>query len=236
MFSWISCCQTDIPYNDTRIIILHLFSKLKTSSEKVIIGLTFLLLISPLIDISLKKRRDSQVRDGNVSSIFQSISFVTSLFISCTHQFTFLTLISSSSISNSPLSYLHLFLPTVHLDLILWSIFSTCIIKCDFLYSSASRPRKYWSLPPSIIYYLYIPIMIFSTFIYNSSFISSTCVSLSRSPLLISIFLKKYTMLLKESTVRSWWWRSLSLCCHTFIFFLRSWLLCAICARSTIAM
>ena len=55
-------------------------------------------------DISLKKRIDSQVRDGNVSSISQSISFVISLFISCTHQFTFLPpLISSSSISNSPL-------------------------------------------------------------------------------------------------------------------------------------
>ena len=72
-------------------------------------GSFVLLFITPLIDILLKKRRDSQVRDRNVSSISSSISFVISLFISCTHQFTFLPLISSSSICSSS----HLFLTKI---------------------------------------------------------------------------------------------------------------------------
>ena len=73
----------------------------------------------------------------------------------------------------------------------------------SLLFTSISTDCKFLSQP--LINYPYIPIMLFSPFIYNFSPISSTCVSLSRSPLLISIFLKKCTMLLKESTVTGWW-------------------------------
>ena len=73
----------------------------------------------------------------------------------------------------------------------------------SLLLKPISANCKFWS--QTLICYLYIPIMLFSPFISNLSSASSTCVSLSRSPLLISIFLKKYKMLLKESTVRIWW-------------------------------
>ena len=101
-------------------------------------------------------------------------------------------------------SYHYLFSVRINLHFFFSSLlpaFATLL--SSLLLTSISTNCKFWS--ETLICYLYIPIMLFSPFISNFSSASLTCVSLSISPLLISIFLKKYTMILKESTVRIWW-------------------------------